>query len=73
MKNYAVRITGKRTEYSEYNITIQANSLAEAKKKAAEIAEDEDGEFENSYSDEYGPGDAYTEFTVQDVKLKGDK
>ena len=38
MKNYAVRITGKRTEYSEYNITIQANSLAEAKKKAAEIA-----------------------------------
>ena len=71
MNKYKVMITGKRIEYSTYNIVIEAKSLEEAKAKAKELADDDDGEFADNYSDCCDPGDAYDEFTVEEVKLKG--
>lgn len=69
MNKYEVMITSKQIEYSTYNIVIKANSLEEAKTKAKELADDD--EFADNYSDYCDPGDAYEEFTVENVKLKG--
>lgn len=71
MSKYEVMITSKRTEYSTYNIVIKAKSLEEAKAKAKELADDD--EFADNYCDCCDPGDAYEEFTVENVKLKGGK
>ena len=68
MPKYNVTITSEHVEYSTYTLTIDAKDLTTAKAKAQKLADDEDGDFADTYVDCCDPGDAYETFTVQSVK-----
>lgn len=70
MPKYEVTITGQETSYSTYVIPVEAASLEEAKAKAQQLADDDEGEFANTYDDYCDPGDSYESFTVQEVKYR---
>ena len=68
MKKYEVTISGKRTEYSTYIFELEAESLKAAKARAKKLAADDNGDFADDYNEYYDPGDAYENFTVQNVE-----
>lgn len=68
MKKYEVTISGKRTEYSTYIFELEAESLKAAKAKAKKLAADDNGDFSDNYNEYCDPGDAYENFTVQNVE-----
>lgn len=66
MKKYEVTITSERTEYSTYIFELEAESLKAAKAKAKKLADDDN--FADDYDEYCDPGDAYENFTVQNVE-----
>lgn len=70
MPKYNVIITSEETSYTTYKIEVEAKSLEEAKVKANKLAEDDDGDFADTYADCCDPGDSYETFKVQDVQPK---
>lgn len=70
MTKYNVIITSEEISYATYEIEIEAKSLEEAKAKANKLAEDDDGDFADTYADYCDPGDSYETFKVQDVQPK---
>lgn len=67
MTKYTITFSIKRTEYSTATKVIEAKSLEEAKRKAQELADDDEDNFFDEIDNE-DPGDAYDEITVCNVE-----
>lgn len=67
MTEYKITFSIERTEYSTATKVIEAESLEEAKRKAQELADDDDDNFFDEIDDE-DPGDSYADITVNDVE-----
>ena len=67
MTEYKLTFSIERTEYSTATKVIEAELLEEAKRKAQELADDDDDNFFDEIDDE-DPGDSYAEITVNDVE-----
>ena len=65
MTKYTVTFNVERTEYSTATKVIEAESLEDAKKKAQELADDDDFFEEIDCED---PGDSYDKITVGEIE-----